>query len=101
MVKLTFEFNETEVAKAGLTTDELLTEVRAFAKENDIAETSYGVFEKDGVDAVAMLSKLGVETLRKNLDYLKYIKTLNLDDDGDIDDCKESVVEWLMDEDRI
>lgn len=101
MVKLTFEFDKAEVAKAGLTEDILLAEVREYAKKNDISETSFGVFEKDGEDAVAMLVMIGVETLRKDPAYMKYVKTLELDDDGDKEDCKESVREWLIEEGRI
>lgn len=101
MVKLTFEFNKAEIAKAGLTENELLKDVRAFAKKHNIAETSFGVFEKDGKDAVALLSMIGVETLRKDLAYMNYVKTLKLDDDGDVDDCKESVQEWLEEEGMI
>ncbi len=98
MVKLTFEFDKAEIAKAGLTEDELLAEVREYAKKNKISETSRGVFEKDGEDAVAMLVMIGVETLRKDLAYMKYVKSLVLDDDGDKEDCKESVRDWLIEE---
>lgn len=95
MVKLTFEFDKSEIKKAGLTEDELLADVRKYAKENDIAETAFGVFEKDGEDALAMLVMIGVETLRKDLAYMKYVKTLELDVDGEKEDCKESVQKWL------
>ena len=101
MVKLTFEFNKEEIAKAGLTEDEILLDVRNYAKKYDIAETSFGVFEKDGEDAVAMLVMIGVETLRKDLAYMRYIKSLELDDNGDKEDCKESVREWMVEEGMI
>lgn len=101
MVKLTFKFDKAEVAKAGLTEDKLLKDVRVFARKHDIEETSFGVFEKDGKDAVALLTMIGIDTFRKDLAYMKYIRTLELDDDGDVEDCKGSIQEWLAEEGKI
>lgn len=95
MVKLTFEFNEKEVAKAGLTTDVLLEEVRAFAKENDIAETSYGVFEKDGDDALCLLMMIAHTILCDRPNYLDCLKSLLLDDEDGTEDCVEIVKGWV------
>ena len=95
MVKLTFDFDEKELSESRVTKDDILAYARNMALKHDISETSYGVFEKDGKDAVALLAMMGVESLRTNLEYLKYVKRVELDDEGDIDDCKESVEEWL------
>ncbi len=46
MVKLTFEFYKAGLAKAGLTENDLLTEVRKYAKENKIAETFMAFLKK-------------------------------------------------------
>lgn len=94
MVKLTFEFNKAEVAKRGLTEDGLLTEVRAFAKENKIAETSYGVFEQDGEDALCLLMMIAHRILCDRPHYIDCLKSLKLDDDGDIEECIEIAKGW-------
>jgi len=94
MVKLTFEFDKAEVAKRGLTEDGLLAEVREFAKENKIAETSCGAFEQDGEDALRLLMMIAHRVLCDRQHYMECLKSLKLDDDGDVEDCLEIAKRW-------
>ncbi|MDD6489217.1 MAG: hypothetical protein PUG48_05320 [Clostridia bacterium] len=94
MVKLIFEFDKAEIAKAGLTEDELLAEVREYAKKNKISETSFGVFEKDGEDALCLLMMIAHNILCDRPHYLDCLKSLMLDDEGEIEDCVEIAKEW-------
>ena len=94
MVKLTFEFDKAEVAKRGLTEDGLLAEVREFAKENKIAETSCGAFEQDGEDALCLLMMIAHKVLCDRHHYIECLESLKLDDDGDVEDCLETVKRW-------
>ena len=95
MVKLTFEFDKAEISKAGLTEDELLAEVREYAKKNKIAETSHGVFEKDGEDALCQNMMIAHTILFDRPHYLDCLKSLNMDDDGEIEDCLKIAKELL------
>lgn len=95
MVKLTFVFNEKVMKKYGVTKEELLKETREYAKENEIAETSFGVFEKDGEDAMCLLLKIAIKILKENLSYMDYLKKLELDVDGEKEDCIKETRNWL------
>lgn len=95
MVKLTFEFDKAEIAKEGLTEDELLAEVRTYAKKNKISETSHGVFEKDGEDALCQIMMIAHTLLCDRPHYLDCLRSLNMDDDGEIEDCLKIAREWL------
>ena len=95
MVKLTFEFNEAEVAKAGLTTDELLAEVREFAKENDIAETSYGVFEKNGENALALVGKIVIDIVAEKPEHISYLQKLTFNVNGRNEDALAATKKWI------
>ena len=95
MVKLTFNFNQAEVKKAGLTEDELLAEVREFAKQNDIAETSFGVFEKEGENAMAQIGKIILDIISEKPDYVLYLKQLMFDVNGRREDALKATKNWL------
>ncbi len=97
MVKLTFEFNKAEVAKRGLTEDKiLLSDVRDYAKNNGIAETSYGVFEKDGDEALCSIMIIADQILLDNPRYMNCLKSLELEDEnGEKENCIDSVKRWL------
>ena len=90
---LTFNFDMTEVEKAGFTTDELLEDMRRYAKECDIAETSYGVFEKTGVHAMAMLIGYAVRKGKAEPEFINYLTSWIADIDGTIEDCKQEIIE--------
>jgi len=90
-ITLTFDFNKEEVKGAGLTTDELLEDMRRYAKECEIDEISYGVFEKKGIDALAMLMGYVVRKDDAEPDFVNYLNSWIVDDDGETEDCKVSI----------
>lgn len=96
MVKLTFVFDEEIMNKKGMTKDEVLLQMRQYAKENDIIESSFGVFEKDGEHALCLLSKFAVEMVRDNLSNIDYLKKLELDVDGEKEDAIDETRKWLL-----
>ncbi len=95
MVKLIFEFDRAEITKAGLTEDELLAEVREYAKENKIAETYHGVFEKDGEDALALVGKIVIDIVAENPKQIMYIHKLTLNVNGRNEDALAATKKWL------
>ena len=98
MVKLTFEFNEELIKKNNITKDELLKEMREYARANDIVESSYGVFKKDGEDALCLLSMIAVKIAEKCVQDTNYLNMLELDVDGEKEDCIRETKEWLQEE---
>lgn len=56
MTTLKFIFNEEKVAAAGTTKDALLAPMREHAAKYGIEETAYGVFSKDGEDAMCVIT---------------------------------------------
>ena len=95
MVKLIFEFYGDRLKDKNLTEDEMLAEVREFAGENDIDETSHGIFEKDGEDALCLLMMIAHRLLTERPNYMECLKSLVLDDDGDIEECVEIAKKWI------
>ena len=95
MTKLVFVFNEKDLKKFDVTKEELLKEVRVFANENGIIESSFGVFEKDSEDAMALCIKIASRILKGNQVYVACLKKLELDVDGEIEDCIVSHREWM------
>lgn len=89
---LTFEFDMEAVEKAGLTTDELLEDMRMYAKENEIVETSYGVFEKNGSHAMAILIGYAVRKNKAEPEFINYLSSWIADIEGTIEDCKVSIL---------
>ena len=88
---LTYDFNEEAVAAAGLTTDELLEDMRSYAEECGIDEIEYGVFSKSGPDAMAMLMGFVVRKADTEPDFIDYLNTWIYEDAGETEDCKESI----------
>ena len=90
---LTFNFDEEAVKAAGLTTDELLEDMRDYAKKCEITEVEYGVFEKIGIDAMAML--IGYAVRKDDVDpkFINYLTSWIADVDGSIEDCKAEILE--------
>ncbi len=88
MVTLTFKFNEKKVLEAGYTTDELLEPMREHSKQYDIDEVEYGVFAKDGVNALAAIGKYAVNVSPV---FLEYLDEWTLDQDGEKEDCMEEM----------
>ena len=94
MVTLTFDFNIDKVWEAGYTTDDLLAPMREHAKKYGIEEVEYGVFAKDGINALAAMELYIVHASNKYLDFLdKWILNTN----GSIEDCKKSLIQCRHD----
>ncbi len=95
MVSLTFEFNEEIIKKDEVSKADLLKEMRSYAAENNIKEIKYGVFEKNGDDALATILNIATKLIRENSSYMEYIKKMELDVDGEKEDCIKETKEWL------
>lgn len=86
---LTFDFNKKAVEEAGTTTDELLKDMREYAKECGIEEIAYGVFTAAGEDAMAMLIGYAVRKSKDEPDFTNYLNSWIANVDGDDkEDCK-------------
>lgn len=94
MVTLTFVFNKNKVQEAGYTEDELLRPMREHAAKYDIAEDEYGVFSKEGEDALCVLTMFVSRSTRENLDYISYFDELTLNVDGEVEDCIVETKKW-------
>lgn len=92
MVTLTFVFNQEKVALAGSTEEDLLRPMREYAEQYDISEEEYGVFSKDGEDALCLLTMFVTRFTRKNLEYISYLKEWTLDVDGETEDCISEIL---------
>lgn len=96
MTTLKFVFNKEKVAAAGTTEDALLTPMREHAAKYGIEETAYGVFSKDGEDAMCVVMMFGPKILKKNPEYINFLDQWPLDVDGDKEDFIESSRRWLL-----
>lgn len=100
MVTLTIKLNKEDIKKADIDEfdeDEFWNKIRDYAKKEEIVETSEGVFEKDGEDAMALLLKIPVVLLElyEKKYLLKYFEQLELNIDGEIEDCKYCIQEGV------
>ncbi len=100
MVSLTIELNESEVKKADIDEfdeTEFWKKIRDYAKEENVRETANGVFEMDGMDAMAVLLKIPVVLLElyENKKLLKFFNKLELNINGEIEDCKYCIQEGI------
>ena len=95
-VTLTFVFNKDKVEKAGHTEDELLQPMREHAQKYGIAETEYGVFSKDGEDALCVVGMFVTGITRSNLEYISYFDCWTLDVDGEKEDCIAETKKWYQ-----
>lgn len=96
MVTLTFVFDKDKVAKAGTTEDELLAQMRAHAEKYHIAEEKYGVFSKDGENALCVLGMSLPMIVEENPRYINLLKEWTLNVDGEEEDCIQSSRRWLI-----
>lgn len=94
MVTLTFVFNKNKVKEAGCTEEELLHPMREHAAKYDIAEEEYGVFSKDGEDALCVLSMFVSQITDQNNQYIDFFDEWTLDIDGEKEDCVKEIREW-------
>lgn len=95
MVSLTFEFNKKVLKKLKITEDELLEPVRKFAESKEIIETKHGFFEKDTDNALCVILMIITDVVEENIIYLDCLKSLELDVDGEKEECMESVRKWF------
>lgn len=96
MTTLKFVFNKEKVAAAGTTEDALLAPMREHAAKYGIEETEYGVFSKDGEDAMCVITMFGPAMLKRNPEYIYFLEKWPLDVDGDEEDFKDSSLRWLL-----
>ncbi|MBP3621523.1 MAG: hypothetical protein J6J16_07165 [Lachnospiraceae bacterium] len=94
MVSLTFKFNEEKVADAGLTCDDLLVQMREHAKKYNIEEIEYGVFAKEGPDAVAVVGMIIPKIIRYNIELVDFLEEWTYDINGRPEDCIEEARYW-------
>lgn len=97
MVTLTFVFDKEKVTAAGTTEEALLAPMREHAKKYAIAEDAYGVFSKDGEDALCVINMFVPQIVKKDRRYLDLLNKWTLNVDGEEEDCIQSSREWLMD----
>ena len=101
MTTLQFIFNRDKVAAAGTTEDALLAPMREHAAKYGIEETEYGVFSKDGEDAMCVITMFVPKIVRKNPEYIDFLEKWPLDVDGEEEDCIDSSRWWLQNRDRL
>lgn len=90
---LTFNFNRKAVEEAGITTDELLEDMRSYAKECGIDEIAYGVFTAAGEDSMAMLIGYAVRKGKDDPGFIDLLDSWIANVDGSVEDCKKSIEE--------
>jgi len=88
---LTFDFNKKAVEEAGTSTDELLEDMRMYAKECDIDEIAYGVFTTTGADAMAKLIGYAVRKVDAEPEFVNYLSSWIANVEGTIEDCKHEL----------
>ena len=91
MVTLTFVFDKDKLKKTGQSEDALLQPMRSYARKYKIDEKEYGVFSKDGDDALSLMTMFVTRFSRKNPNYISYLGEWTLDVDGDTEDCIEEM----------
>ncbi len=96
MVSLKFVFNQEKLQKAGKTEDEMLTPMREHAAKYGIDEPKPGFFEKDGVNALCILTMYVVDKTNQDKTYIDYMDEWILDVDGEKEDCIKELKEWDM-----
>lgn len=94
MITLTFVFNKDKVEKAGYTENELLQPMREHAQKYGISEPEYGVFSKDGEDALAELTMFIPRITREIPEYIDLLDEWTLDVNGEREDCIKETREW-------
>ena len=85
---LTFKFSEELVKKSGTTIDELLKDMRSYAKECGVEEIYPGVFAKEGNDAMAILIGYAVRKAKSEPEFLNYLESWVANIGGVEEDCK-------------
>ena len=94
MVTLTFDLDYEKMKRDGITEADVLEPMREHAKKYGIIETEYGVFSKEGEDALCLLTMYVSRITQNNLKYVQYFSKWILDVDGEIEDCVAETLEW-------
>lgn len=94
-VSLTFVFNQDKITEAGLTEEELLRPMREHAKKYKIEEKEYGVFYKEGENALCVVGMFVPDIVWENPQYMDYLTEWTLDVDGEKEDCIKDTRKWL------
>lgn len=97
MVTLKFVFNQERLKQAGKTEDEMLQPMREHAAKYGIAEPAPGFFEKDGEDALCVLTMYVINKTKQDKSYMDYLDEWTLDVDGEKEDCIKELMEWDRD----
>ena len=92
MTTLSFEFNEKKLIEDGKTKDDILRPMREHAKKYGIKEIEYGVFAKDGKDAMCVIAMFPVNHTMEDLSYISYLEKWELNIDGVIEDCIQETI---------
>ena len=93
MVTATYIFNEEKVIAAGKTVEEMMAPIRQMLLENGAEEIAPGVFCKDGFYAMDVID-LPLIYIRKHLKYLDALDIWTMDIDGEVEDCKEGMINY-------
>ena len=98
MVKLTFKFNERKIRKKEKFKEEILNEMRCYSKKYGIVEMEEGIFEMDGEDALCLILDIATKIVLDNMKNIECFKKVELNVDGEIEDCIKETKEWLLQE---
>ena len=79
----------------GLTEDELLKDMREYAKKHDIFEEPAGTFLKGGKDAAALILIFAIRYSKRNPTFLDYLESWPADVNGELMDCKQEYHECM------
>ena len=87
MVTLTYGFNDYLLKRDNIKQETVLEKARKYFKIYNIKEVDEGVFKQDGEDALALILNLVMKEIKTNPYYWKYLNKLELDTDGEREDC--------------
>ena len=94
---LVFRFNSRKLQEDGLTEDELLQPMRAFAKEKgDIQEIKPGIFQSTGKDAYALIYMSVPKLTYQNIKILVYLEKWKIYNRHKISDARTDSISWFM-----
>ena len=93
MVTMTINFKEEKLKELGYTAEQLLGQFDEYCSANDILKPQLNVFEKDGIHALADISKIIFE-IEKNVWFLNLLDKWYWNIDGKIEDILEDAYYW-------
>lgn len=87
MVTLTYGFNDYLLKKDNMNKETVLEKARDYFRTHNIKEVDEGVFKQEGEDALALILNIVMKELKTNPHYWRYLSKLELDTDGEKEDC--------------